>query len=83
LIISEKLAFADDSAQQLQQELHLDFKRANGYSDLEISQKRNALENVLLPETAKAHHQRFQAAGFLQIEQWFQCFNFASFIAIK
>ncbi|MDX1572633.1 MAG: carboxy-S-adenosyl-L-methionine synthase CmoA [Methylophaga sp.] len=83
LIISEKLAFADDSAQQLQQALHLDFKRANGYSDLEISQKRNALEKVMIPETAAAHHQRFEAAGFSQIEQWFQCFNFASFIAIK
>ncbi|MEX0615810.1 MAG: carboxy-S-adenosyl-L-methionine synthase CmoA [Methylophaga sp.] len=83
LIISEKLAFADNRGQQLQQQLHLDFKRANGYSDLEISQKRNALENVMIPETAEAHHQRFQAAGFSQIEQWFQCFNFASFIAIK
>lgn len=83
LIISEKLAFADNRGQQLQQELHFDFKRANGYSDLEISQKRNALENVMIPETAEAHHLRFQAAGFSQIEQWFQCFNFASFIAIK
>lgn len=83
LIISEKLAFADNSSQQFQQQLHLDFKRANGYSDLEISQKRSALEKVLIPETAQAHHQRLTAAGFAQTEQWFQCFNFASFIAIK
>lgn len=83
LIISEKLASTDKRSQQLLQELHLDFKRANGYSDLEISQKRNALENVLIPETTKIHHQRFQTAGFSKIEQWFQCFNFASFIAIK
>lgn len=83
LIISEKLAFADDASQAFQQQLHLDFKRSNGYSDLEISQKRSALENVLIPETAPAHHQRFRKAGFSQTEQWFQCFNFASFIAIK
>ncbi len=83
LIISEKLAFADQNSQQIQQQLHLDFKRANGYSDLEISQKRSALEKVLIPETAAAHHQRLQQAGFNQTEQWFQCFNFASFIAIK
>lgn len=83
LIVSEKLAFAEPAGQQLQQQLHLDFKRANGYSDLEISQKRSALENVLIPETAQAHHQRLQTAGFAQTEQWFQCFNFASFIAIK
>ena len=83
LIISEKLAFADQNIQHIQQQLHLDFKRANGYSDLEISQKRSALEKVLIPETAAAHHQRLQKAGFNQTEQWFQCFNFASFIAIK
>lgn len=83
LIISEKLAFADQNSQHIQQQLHLDFKRANGYSDLEISQKRSALEKVLIPETAAAHHQRLQKAGFNQTEQWFQCFNFASFIAIK
>lgn len=83
LIISEKLAFADQNSQNIQQQLHLDFKRANGYSDLEISQKRSALEKVLIPETAAAHHQRLQQAGFNQTEQWFQCFNFASFIAIK
>ena len=83
LIISEKLAFADQNSQHIQQQLHLDFKRANGYSDLEISQKRSALEKVLIPETAVAHHQRLQKAGFNQTEQWFQCFNFASFIAIK
>lgn len=83
LIISEKLAFADANSQQILQQLHLDFKRANGYSDLEISQKRSALDKVLIPETAEAHHKRLHKAGFAQTEQWFQCFNFASFIAIK
>ncbi|MCX4189400.1 carboxy-S-adenosyl-L-methionine synthase CmoA [Methylophaga sp. OBS3] len=83
MILSEKLAFTEVPSQLFQQELHLDFKRANGYSDLEISQKRSALENVLIPETAETHRQRFLTAGFSQVEQWFQCFNFASFIAIK
>lgn len=63
--------------------LHLDFKRANGYSELEISQKRSALEKVLLPETEAAHHARLREAGFPRVETWFQCLNFASMLAIK
>ena len=63
--------------------LHHDFKRANGYSDLEISQKRSALENVLIPETLSTHQQRLSNAGFSRSECWFQCFNFASLIALK
>ena len=83
LLLSEKLAFEDNNIQQLQIDMHHSFKRANGYSELEISQKRNALENVLIPETLNAHKTRLQAAGFSSAELWFQCFNFASLIAIK
>jgi tRNA (cmo5U34)-methyltransferase len=82
LILSEKICF-EGIEQTLQEQLHWDFKRANGYSDLEVSQKRSALENVLLPETAQAHINRLKAAGFSQASQWYQCFNFTSFIAIK
>ena len=83
LILSEKLAFSDTSADYLLGNLHMDFKRANGYSDLEISQKRQALENILIPETADSHLNRLNASGFMHAGQWFQSFNFASFIAIK
>ncbi len=83
LILSEKIAFEQPDRQQLQDELQLDFKRANGYSNLEISQKRTALENVMIPETLACHQQRLQAAGFAFSELWFQCFNFASLVAIK
>jgi len=63
-------------------DLHHDFKRAQGYSDLEVAQKRQALENVLIPETREAHVQRLKEAGFSHSEFWFQCFNFASLVAI-
>jgi tRNA (cmo5U34)-methyltransferase len=82
LILSEKICF-DQPEQTLQQELHWDFKRANGYSDLEVSQKRSALENVLVPETAQAHIDRLKSVGFSQACSWYQCFNFTSFIAVK
>jgi len=83
LILSEKIAFEDEEHQNLMIELHHNFKRANGYSDLEIAQKRTALENVLIPETLKTHQQRLLNAGFRSVDCWFQCFNFASIIAFK
>ena len=83
LILSEKIAFSEPAQQQFHVDLHHDFKRANGYSDLEISQKRTALENVLIPESLADHQQRLQAAGFAASDIWFQCFNFASLVAIK
>lgn len=83
LILSEKIAFEDEHNQELMTELHHNFKRANGYSDLEIAQKRSALENVLIPETVKIHNKRLSEAGFISIECWFQCFNFVSMIAFN
>ena len=82
-ILSEKLAFDSPERQTFFTEAHHDFKRANGYSDLEISQKRSTLENVLIPETLAMHQQRLSQAGFSRSECWFQCFNFASLIAFK
>jgi tRNA (cmo5U34)-methyltransferase len=83
LVLSEKIRFADAHLDQLNIELHHEFKKANGYSDLEISQKRSALENVLVPETLETHEKRLKTAGFKHCDVWFQCFNFASLVAIK
>ena len=82
LILSEKLCF-DETEQSIQDRLHIDFKRANGYSDLEIARKRTAIENVLIPESEQCHRQRLLDAGFSQVVRWYQCFNFVSFLAIK
>ena len=83
LILSEKVAFEDDRHHQLMIDLYHSFKRVNGYSDLEIAQKRDALENVLIPETLGQHRQRLKQCGFSDADVWFQCFNFASMIAQK
>ena len=83
LVLSEKLVFENDNEDQYQIEWHHNFKRANGYSDLEISQKRAAIEKVMIPDTFEQHQQRLKQAGFEQSYQWFQSFNFASMIAIK
>lgn len=83
LVLSEKLIFNQDKIQDTLNELHLDFKRAHGYSELEISQKRTAIENVMKPDCLDSHYKRLKSAGFNQFNQWYQCFNFSSVIAIK
>jgi tRNA (cmo5U34)-methyltransferase len=83
LLLSEKICFDDGGQQSLLTELHHDFKRANGYSDLEIAQKRTAIENRLIPETLTAHCERLHRVGFEMVAPWFQCFNFVSLLAVK
>lgn len=83
LILSEKIQFDSEQVDELFIDLHHDFKRANGYSDLEISQKRDAIDNVLVPESLAKHRQRLVDCGFSRVEVWFQCFNFASLVAFK
>jgi tRNA (cmo5U34)-methyltransferase len=83
LILSEKVCFSDPVVNELHIDMYHAFKSANGYSDLEISQKRTALENVLVPDTLDEHRDRLLSAGFSHCSVWFQCFNFASLIAIK
>ena len=82
LVLSEKIA-CDPQQQQRMTDWHHEFKHLNGYSHLEISQKRQAIENVLVPETDDAHQQRLKQAGFQTVDRWFQCFNFASYLAVK
>ncbi|MDG9884996.1 carboxy-S-adenosyl-L-methionine synthase CmoA [Pseudomonas putida CSV86] len=82
LILSEKLRFEDAGEHALLTDLHIAFKRANGYSELEIAQKRSAIENVMKPDSLEEHRTRLEAAGFSKVVPWFQCLNFASLIAL-
>lgn len=83
LVLSEKIRFSDEQEQALQTDWHHDFKRTQGYSDLEIARKRDALERVMVPDTEEEHFARLQAAGWSRVVRWFQCFNFASYLAIR
>ncbi|MDF7631837.1 carboxy-S-adenosyl-L-methionine synthase CmoA [Erwiniaceae bacterium L1_55_4] len=83
LVLSEKFSFEDGEVGELLFNMHHDFKRANGYSELEISQKRSMLENVMLTDSVEAHKARLKTAGFAHAELWFQCFNFGSLVALK
>ncbi len=83
LIISEKIVFPDEALNKLFVDMYHSFKENMGYSKLEISQKRTALENVLVPESIESHRSRLARIGFRSFDVWFQCFNFASMVAFK
>jgi tRNA (cmo5U34)-methyltransferase len=83
LVLSEKITSQDPVTDQVLIDLHHNFKRDNGYSELEVAQKRSALEKVMLTDSVEVHKARFTDAGFQHSSLWFQCFNFTSFIAIK
>lgn len=82
-VLSEKLNFEDGTHNERHIDLYHDFKLGRGYSQLEVAQKRTALENVLIPETMETHKQRLLDAGFRDVMPWFQCFNFCSLLAFK
>jgi len=83
LLLSEKVKFKDKNEDMLQTELYHVFKELNGYSKLEISRKRTALENVLVSDTIDTHIKRLKRSGFKKTYKWFQCFNFVSLLAMK
>lgn len=82
-VLSEKVHDPDPAIQAAVAELHHDFKRANDYSELEISRKRSALENVLVTDTLAAHEQRLRTAGFRHVGVCQQQLGFATLLAIK
>ena len=75
-LISEKIDGDDEF-----DELHVDFKRENGYSELEINQKREALENVMKIDSREAILARLKHAGFTHCRIWFRCLNWISILA--
>ena len=82
-VLSEKVVDEDQEVEALLVQMHHEFKRQNAYSALEISRKRTALEDVLIPESIAAHRARLESAGFRHIGVWLRQFNFVSIIATK
>lgn len=82
LLLSEKIKLNDPRIDDLCIDLHHDFKRSQGYTELEIARKRDALVGVLVPESIQTHRDRLSAAGFSASEVWYQAFNFCSLVAL-
>lgn len=82
-ILSEKVKFEDPVTDKTLIDIHHQFKSDQGYSDLEIARKRDAIENVLIPETLQTHSERLSKAGFRVVTPWIQNLQFVSILAIK
>jgi tRNA (cmo5U34)-methyltransferase len=83
LIIFEKVTSRDSMFNRLFIDHYYDYKRRNGYSDMEISQKREALENVLIPYRMEENFDLFKNCGFKYMEVFFRWYNFCGIIAVK
>ena len=83
LVVSEKIIVPDPELNRAYIDFYLDFKRDQGYSEIEITRKREALENVLIPFSLDENRELLRRAGFTSFETFSQWFNFASFIAVK
>lgn len=83
LVLIEKVKSEIPGLDKTFTEFHHHFKEEKGYSKLEISQKREALENVLIPWTVEQNRRLIRSAGFSAADLFFKWNNFAGFIALK
>ena len=83
LFVSEKVISHHSRLNRKFIDLYHDFKRDQGYSELEIAAKREALENVLIPFSVQENIDLLTKGGFSPVETFFRWVNFVSFIAMK
>jgi tRNA (cmo5U34)-methyltransferase len=82
-LMSEKLITEHKKLNKIMIDIYYEYKKKMGYSEFEIAQKREALENVLIPYTMQENIEMLKNAGFKDIEVIFRWNNFATFIAFK
>tara|TARA_B100000686_G_scaffold308571_1_gene349734 strand:- start:356 stop:1051 length:696 start_codon:yes stop_codon:yes gene_type:complete len=83
LIMIEKVLGNNSLFNRMYIELYYAYKRERGYSDKEINQKREALENVLIPYRIDENFDLLKKCGFQTVDLFFKWYNFAGIIAIK
>jgi len=83
LILVEKVLGEDSFFNRSFIKYYYEFKKRNDYSEMEISQKREALENVLIPYRLKENLEMLELAGFKCVDVFFKWYNFAGIVAVK
>ncbi len=83
LVVSEKVILQDLELNNCFVDFYYDFKRGQGYSEIEIARKKEALEDVLKPFTIERNRELLHMAGFTRVETFSQWFNFVSYMAVK
>jgi tRNA (cmo5U34)-methyltransferase len=82
-ILIEKVLGEDSLFNRLFIEYYYDFKRRNHYNDMEIAQKREALENVLIPYKLMENRELLLNTGFRYVDTFFKWYNFSGMVAVK
>lgn len=83
LIIFEKITLDDSLFNRLFIRYYYNMKKRQGYSEVEIARKREALENVLIPYRPEENRELLASAGFTHIEEFFRWYNFSGILAVK
>jgi len=83
LILVEKVLGEDSLINRLFIKYYYDLKKSHGYSELEIAQKREALENVLVPYKLLENREMLTRAGFRYCDVFFKWYNFSALVAVK
>jgi tRNA (cmo5U34)-methyltransferase len=83
LIVIEKILAEETDFNRDFIKYYYNHKRRNNYSEMEISQKREALENVLIPYKLSENITLLKEVGFRTVEVFFKWYNFSGFIAKK
>ncbi len=83
LLLVEKVLGEHSTFNRLFINHYYEMKRRKGYSDLEIAQKREALENVLIPYRLEENKRLLRHVGFQHVDVFFKWYNFCGIIAIK
>jgi len=83
LIVVEKLVSPHSLINRQFIKYYYALKARQGYSEMEISQKREALENVLVPYRLEENFELLRRTGFTQVDEFFRWYNFCGIVAIK
>ncbi|WP_168203400.1 carboxy-S-adenosyl-L-methionine synthase CmoA [Oceanispirochaeta crateris] len=83
LLVSDKTLQSHTDISRIFVDNYYNLKRKNGYSELEISRKREALENVLIPYPIREEEELFRICGFEAVDLFYSWYNFSSFICLK
>lgn len=83
VILVEKVMSADSLLNRLFIKHYYELKKRNGYSELEIAQKREALENVLIPYRLEENIELLRRTGFRSVDVFFKWYNFCGMLALK
>src|SRR4029079_17145356 len=83
LILVEKVLGESSTFNRLFIKHYYEMKKRNGYSELEIAQKREALENVLIPYRLEENKELLRGQGFRDVDVFFKWYNFCGMLAMK